>query len=60
MSGALLIATDKRSADPKDEFFGLELSREKVVKKRAAILAELKELQSAPGTAARIAASPCQ
>jgi hypothetical protein len=27
MSGALLIATDKRSAEPKPEFFGLELSR---------------------------------
>jgi hypothetical protein len=27
MSGALLIATDKESADPKAEFFGLELSR---------------------------------
>jgi hypothetical protein len=27
MSGALLIATDKRSAETKPEFFGLELSR---------------------------------
>jgi hypothetical protein len=27
MSGALLIATDKRSAEPKPEFFGIELSR---------------------------------
>jgi hypothetical protein len=27
MSGAFLIATDKRSAEPKPEFFGLELSR---------------------------------
>jgi hypothetical protein len=27
MSGALLIATDKRAAAPKSEFFGLELSR---------------------------------
>jgi hypothetical protein len=27
MSGAFLIATDKKSAEPKDEFFGLELSR---------------------------------
>ncbi len=27
MSGAFLLATDKRSAEPKCEFFGLELSR---------------------------------
>jgi len=36
MSGAFLIATDKKSAEPKDEFFGLELSRaEKALDKLA-------------------------
>jgi hypothetical protein len=46
MSGAFLIATDKKSAEPKEEFFGLELSRADKVLERLAKKLDVPPLSS--------------